>query len=342
MKPMEKILTVVIPTYNAEKYLPVSLGSFCIPEILDDIEVLVINDGSSDHSREMAEKYEREYPRTFRVITKENGGHGSGINCGIANASGKYFKVVDADDWVDSRAFINLVRWLKETDSDLVYSGFYWAYDRGEASVEQFEKKAEFSVPFPGVVYKKEYVFDEIAHMLYIKMHNMTIRTSILKEHAIHIDEHCFYVDTEYISYPIPYVETVSFLEDFVYMYRIGNEGQSVSMEKMQRNEQNFDKVLRSLLRFYDRLGKDIACSGPKLLYLENLLARIAAGKYKIMLSQKASEEKKRQMKAFDKKLKKRYPAIYHANINPAVKLLRKSGFGLYGIACVLTKRKYR
>lgn len=342
MKPMEKILTVVIPTYNAEKYLPVSLGSFCIPEILDDIEVLVINDGSSDHSREIAEEYEREYPQTFRVITKENGGHGSGINCGIANASGKYFKVVDADDWVDSRAFVNLVRWLKETDSDLVYSGFYWAYDRGEASVEQFEKKAEFSVPFSGVIYKKEYLFDEIAHMLYIKMHNMTIRTSILKEHAIHIDEHCFYVDTEYISYPIPFVETVSFLEDFVYMYRIGNEGQSVSMEKMQRNEQNFDKVLRSLLRFYDRLGKELPCSRPKITYLENLLARIAAGKYKIMLSQKASGEKKRQMKAFDQKLKNQYPAIYHANINPAVKLLRKSGFGLYGIACVLTKRKYR
>ena len=208
--------------------------------------------------------------------------------------------------------------------------------------MEQFEKKAEFLIPFSGVSYKKEYEFDAIAHKLYIKMHNMTIRTSILKEHAIHIDEHCFYVDTEYISYPIPYVKTISFLEDFVYMYRIGNEGQSVSMEKMQRNERNFDKVLHSLLRFYDRLGKEIPCSQPKIKYLENLLARIAAGKYKIMLSQKASGEKKKQMTAFDQKLKKQYPGIYSANINPAVKLLRKSRFGLYRIACIMTKRKYR
>lgn len=338
---MEKILTVVIPTYNAEKYLPVSLGSFCIPEILEDVEVLVINDGSTDRSEEAAQEFCRKYPGTFRVITKENGGHGSGINCGIANASGRYFKVVDADDWVDGAAFANLVKWLKKTDSDLVYSGFYWAYDRGEASVEDFEKKAEFPIPFEGVVYQKEYRFDEIAEKLYIKLHNMTIRTSILRDHGIHIDENCFYVDTEYISYPIPYVNTISFLEDFVYLYRIGSAGQSVSMEKMQQNEKNFDRVLASLLKFYDQLEKEIPCSKPKKKYLENLFARIAAGKYKIMLSQKASCEKKNQMREFDRKLREEYPAIYSSNINFAVTLLRRSGFILYPFACALAKKKY-
>ncbi len=336
---MEKILSVVVPAFNVEKYLPVNLSSFCIPEILEDIEVLVINDGSTDGTEDAARKYAEQYPQTFRVITKENGGHGSGINCGIRNASGRYFKVVDADDWVEQEAFVRLVSWLKETSSDLVYSGFYWAFDCGEENVDDFRRKAEFEEPFSGVVYKKEYEFDEIADRLYIKMHNLTIRTSILKENGIHIDEHCYYVDTEYISYPVPYVKTISFIEDFVYLYRIGNASQSVSMEKMQQNEKQYDRVLRSLFRFYRSLGKEVPCSAAKIQYLENLFARVAAGKYKIMLCQNVSGAKKRQMQSFDRMLKKKYSGIYEANINPGVTLLRKSRFMLYPAAAVLAKK---
>ena len=85
---MGKILTIVVPTYNAEKYLRDNLESFEIPELMQDIEVLIINDGSTDHSVDIAREYEARYPDTYRVITKENGGHGSGINCGVAQARG--------------------------------------------------------------------------------------------------------------------------------------------------------------------------------------------------------------------------------------------------------------
>ena len=103
---MEKILTVVVPTYNAEKYLRDNLESFEIPELMQDIEILIVNDGSTDHSLEIVREYAERYPDTYRVITKENGGHGSGINCGIECALGTYFKVVDADDWVGKEAFV--------------------------------------------------------------------------------------------------------------------------------------------------------------------------------------------------------------------------------------------
>ena len=73
---MEKILTVVVPTYNAEKYLRDNLESFEIPELMQDIEILIVNDGSTDHSLEIAREYAERYPDTYRVITKENGGHG--------------------------------------------------------------------------------------------------------------------------------------------------------------------------------------------------------------------------------------------------------------------------
>ena len=114
---MEKVLTVVVPAYNAETDIRDNLESFCIPGILEKIEILVVDDGSTDRTGEIAEKYAKWYPDSFRVIHKENGGHGSGINYGISHASGFYFKVVDADDWVNKEAFAKLVRVLEEQKS---------------------------------------------------------------------------------------------------------------------------------------------------------------------------------------------------------------------------------
>lgn len=338
----KKILTIVVPTYNAENYLHDNLESFELEEVLDDIEVLIINDGSTDNSLGIAEEYARRYPDTYKIITKENGGHGSGINCGIKHAEGIYYKVVDADDWVNADAFVHLVNFLKKSKSDIVYSGFFWVYDKGERCKVGFEKKAEFTKPFESVVYQKEYSFDDIAeNNLYIKMHNMTIKTSILQNYNIFIDEHCYYVDAEYITYPIPYVETISFIEDFVYYYRIGSTGQSVSIEKMQKNEENYNKVLNSLFHFYKQLDCDISCTEVKKIYIARVIARIVAGKIKIMLSFPVSKEMKKQLMMFDNNLKQDFPDIYHSNINNAVKLLRKTNYMLYGTASRLVQRKY-
>lgn len=109
---MEKILTVTIPSYNVEKYLRQTLDSFLAEEILEEIEVLIVDDGSKDGTAAIGKEYEKNYPGTFRVISKENGGHGSTINRGIQEAKGQYFKVVDGDDWVNTGDFIKLVKAL--------------------------------------------------------------------------------------------------------------------------------------------------------------------------------------------------------------------------------------
>lgn len=339
---MEKILTVVVPTYNAEKYLRDNLESFCIEELLPDLDILVINDGSTDASLEIAQEYTMRYPDTYRVITKENGGHGSGINWGIRYALGKYFKVVDADDWVEREAFVELIQALKREVADIVYSGFLWVFDEGQTSRGEFRKKAEFREPFVGVEYQKVYTFDEIANHLYIKMHNMTIRTELLRKNHRPIDEHCFYVDLEYIAYPIPYVYTICFLSGFVYMYRIGTAGQSISVAKLQKNKCHYDVVIQSLLEFYEMLGKKIDCVGEKKQYLAGIIARAVAGKYKIILSAPASIEKKRELETFDCLLLNKYPEIYRANRNKAVAVLRQSGYKLYWPACRLVKWRNR
>ena len=338
---LSKVLTIVVPAYNAEKYLKDNLDSFCIPELLSDFEVLVIDDGSTDHSANIAEEYVKRYPDTFKLITKKNGGHGSGINTGILNAAGKYFKVVDADDWVEKEPFMRLIQVLKNSDSDIIASGFYWVYDEGQKNKMEFTRKLEMKMPFAGVDYNKEYIFDEIADRVYIKMHHITIKTAILKEHKIKIDEHCYYVDAEYITYPIPYVETIRFVDAFVYMYRLGRQGQSVSIEKMQLNEKNYDKVIESLLTFYDRLEDEVICSEAKKKYIAGLIARIVAGKMKIMLSYPAINSRKLSMIDFDKYLRKNYPAIYYGNINIALSILRRTNYLLYGIASMLVRHKY-
>lgn len=339
---MGKILTVVVPTYNAEKYLRDNLESFCVEELLSDIDVLVINDGSTDKSLEIAQEYMIRYPDTYRVVTKENGGHGSGINWGIRYAVGKYFKVVDADDWVNRDAFKELVSTLKNNDSDIISSGFLWAFDMGQADKSMYRTKAERQEPFDGVVYGKEYCFNDIAENLYVKMHNMTIKTSILKDNGIFIDENCYYVDTEYIIYPVPYINTICFIKDYVYLYRIGRAGQSVGIDKMQRNEKNYDRVISSLLGFFSKLGKEISCTNEKKDYIAAIIARVVAGKMKIMLSFPATRSKKQELLKFDEQLKDFYPEVYTKNINKAVHLLRKSKFVFYYPASLLVRRKYR
>lgn len=326
----DKILTVVVPTYNAEKYLRDNLDAFIHEDILLDVEILIVNDGSSDTSLKIATEYVEQYPDSFNVITKKNGGHGSGINCGIQNATGKYFKVVDADDWIDTNALRKLLQSLKQMNSDVVYSSFLWVFDQGQEDKKLFRKKAEISHPFTGVRYGHNYDFDEIADHLYMKMHNITIKTDILREHHIHIDENCYYVDTEYITYPVPYIKTISFVNQFVYMYRIGRQGQSVGIDKMQQNEKNYDKVLQSLFGFYSQLQSEILCSNSKKRYIERIIARVVAGKIKIMLSFPASSEKRKELQLFEYNLKEKYPNIYNENINRAVIILRKSKYFMY------------
>lgn len=341
-KAMRKILTITVPTYNAERYLRDNLDSFCIPELLNDLEILIINDGSIDGSAAIAEEYVQRFPETYRVITKENGGHGSGINTGIRYATGKYFKVVDADDWVEKEAFIRLVQILKEKDSDIVSSGFYWVYDEGQKNKTEFLRKKEMKIPFKDVEYQKEYVFDEIADRIYIKMHNMTVKTEILKKHNIKVDEHCYYVDTEYITYPIPYVKTICFVEEFVYMYRLGRQGQSVSIEKMQYNEKNYDRVIASLVGFYNRLCDENTCSVEKRNYIARIIARVVAGKIKIMLSFPGNRQKKKELCDFDIGLKINCQDVYEKNINSAVGILRRSNYMTYNLMSFLVRIKYR
>jgi glycosyltransferase involved in cell wall biosynthesis len=254
-------------------------------------------------------------------VDKENGGHGSTINKGIQEAKGKYFKVVDADDWVLEQGMLELMNTLRKTDSDLVVSNFYWYHDKKQTT------SVEIKEPFNGVEYGKEYEFDSVCTDMYVKMHGMTLKTEILKK-IPKIDEHCYYVDVEYVLFPIPWIKTVTCIPDFVYMYRIGIPGQSMNINKMQKNQENFDRVLTTMFDFYQENYKKL--TREKLDYINKYLGRVVASRFKIFLSFPYSKAVKTEMKAFDEKVKKNYPEIYHAVKQKAVLMLRKSGYRLY------------
>lgn len=242
---MEKVLTVVIPSYNVGHYLPEVLPTYLDESVMQDIELLIVNDGSKDDTAGVAARFQEQYPQCIRVINKENGGHGSTINTGIANANGKYFKVVDGDDWVDTEAFKVLVTRLKALYCDAVVSPFVSVED-GTGKVLG---RTEYSEMMDGQTYSED-VLIQIAQKKKYAMHALTIRTEILRKIPA-ISEHCFYVDQEYIVYPLKYIHSVTYIDAPIYQYRIGSAGQSMAMANMIRNRHMHMRVLQNLVSFY-------------------------------------------------------------------------------------------
>lgn len=332
---MNKILTVVIPSYNVEQYLRGTLESFISDEIMSEIEIFVVNDGSKDRTPEIAEEYVKKYPQTFRLINKENGGHGSTINRGIEEASGKYFKVVDGDDWVNTEDFAELVRRLRSTEADYVITNYYKVNDRTK------EKKLE---DFPWFRENPVSTFNEAAHQSEIPMHALTIRTEILQKNKIRLDEHCFYVDNEYITFPVPYVNTVQYFHLAVYMYRLAVATQSVSVKGLQKHLPDHTKVTRRLIDFaveYEKSGGD----KDKAAYLNNQAATMVGNHAGIYASFPFSDKEiRRQFEEFDAEVKEKSRTIYKLSDSRSKMLhgLRKSGFKRYWLWTTLSKIRRR
>ena len=194
---MEKLLTIVVPAYNVEKYIKNCLDSFIDLSVLRSLEILIVDDGSTDSTASLAHTYEQKYPYSFKVLSKENGGHGSTINYAIPRATGKYFKVVDGDDWLDKSLLPQFVQLLKHTHSDVISNDFNLVDDRTKKITKR--RKAVSN----SYHYNREWGFAEAVMDPLITIHSMTIRTDVLQKNDIRVDEHCFYEDQEYILYTI-------------------------------------------------------------------------------------------------------------------------------------------
>ena len=331
-KEVDKILTITVPSYNVEKFLENTLKSFVDERVLSAIEVLIVDDGSKDNTAEIGRKYEEKYPDTFRIISKENGGHGSTINRGIQEARGKYFKVVDGDDWVDREGFAELVHRLKNCNIDYIFTNYYEVNDgTGELN----------AITFPGIEKEIEMPFEKIANETRISMHALIIKTSILKENHIRLDEHCFYVDVEYILYPIPYVNSVIYFDIFVYMYRLAQVNQSVSMLGYQKHLQNHIDVVLHILDYINEYKKSPDYDTKKDTYMARRIAEMVQTQADIFMSFPLSDKTiSKKFKDFDNTVKEKNLYVYKKSgeFSGMLRLLRKTGFKFYSLILRMSK----
>ena len=227
-----KILTVAIPCYNSEAYMRKAIESL-LPGG-EDIEILIIDDGSQkDNTLKIAKGYEKEYPGIVRAIHQENKGHGGAVNTGIQEASGIYFKVVDSDDWVDSKALLRVMKRLKlledrQTPVDMMLTNF--VYDKEGV---WHKNVMQFRHAFPQ---NRIISWDDMGHMKqtqYILMHNIIYRHDVLIKSGLRMPLHTFYVDNLFCFQPLPYCEKLYYMDVNFYHYLIGREDQSVNEKVM-------------------------------------------------------------------------------------------------------------
>ena len=316
---MGKIISISIAAYNVEKFLRDTLDSLVHPAIVDDIEVLVIDDGSKDCTAQIGREYQEKYPGSFYLISKPNGGYGSTINAAMDAATGKYFKTLDGDDWFDTEQFVDLVQALKRTDADLVVTPFTMVHE-GTNVKEIVQCKQEFG--------EKIVDFEQLPMQVYkgIRMHSIAYKTSLLQKNSIRIGEHCFYTDVEYIAFPMVHVNSVVFLQHNVYQYRIGLEGQSMSVTGFQKHYRDHLKVTHRMEQFYRACGEK-GLSPAKNAYLSCVLKDLVTMQYAIFLLVGT----KREFMDFDSNLKEKNPELYAAAAGKKILLLRKTNFALLG-----------
>lgn len=232
-----KLLSVAIPSYNSQDYL-----EHCVESLLsggEDVEIIIVDDGSKDRTAEIADNYEKKYPTIVKAVHQENGGHGEAVNTGIRHATGLYFKVVDSDDWVDEEAYQKILSKLRELSGgsqalDMMISNYVY-----EKEGVKNKKVMKYTGMLPE---NRIFGWDETKHFRkgqYILMHSVIYRTQLLRECGLKLPKHTFYVDNIFVYVPLPYVKNMYYLNVNFYRYFIGREDQSVNENVMiQRIDQ--------------------------------------------------------------------------------------------------------
>lgn len=236
---MDKILSVCVPSYNMEKYLRRNLDSFIASSCFEDLEVIVVNDGSNDATLQIASGYEEKFPNTITVIDKPNGHYGSCINAALKIAKGKYFRVVDADDWVNSESLRKFIEILKQTEADCFITRFS----------KFFETDGSLKLmPMTSPELNKVLEVDSIkVDPTFLHMHCITWNIDYLHSLDYSQTEGICYTDLEYACIPLMSARTVFFTDLELYQYCIGRNDQSVAPSVVNKNFSHFVEVYKKI-----------------------------------------------------------------------------------------------
>lgn len=321
---MCKTLTISVAAYNIEKYIHKMMQSLIDSNCMKDLEILIVDDGSKDNTAKIAKEYETMYPDTVKHVAKENGGHGSTINTGIKLAKGKYFRALDGDDWVNSDNLSGLISTLKEIDVDMIICDYDKCFSDGRIETQRFD----------GIQPMQIYPFnDAVKYITWMCYHTIVYRTEILQNNHIRLDENCFYVDTEYDLFPIPYIHTLYYYNHPVYCYRLGIDGQSVSPESRKKNISHCFAVAQSLLKLC--VEKSGSISEEQKEYIVYGAADHCIWYIRSLLLFPYSFVMQWKIRDFDNMIKEYSTEIYshmekHNADSRIIKALRKTGYYAY------------
>lgn len=246
----EKILTITVPCYNSQDYMEHSIQSL-LPGG-NDVEIIIVDDGSKDRTGEIADNLAKQYPDIVRVIHQENGGHGEAVNTGMRNATGHFFKVVDSDDSLSLKAYRRVLKFLKEVreeEKELDMLVCNYMYDK-QGVTHKKEIHYRNSLPINQFI-----TWDDAGNFKpghYILMHSVIYRTGLLRECGLELPKHTFYVDNLYVYEPLPYVKSLYYMDVCLYKYFIGRDDQSVNQKVMTSRVLQQLKVNEIMFRVYD------------------------------------------------------------------------------------------
>ena len=220
-----KYISFVVPCYNSQEYMEKCIDSLLIGK--EDVEIIIIDDGSTDNTGKIADKYQKKYPKIVKAIHQENGGHGEGINTGLKYATGKYFKVVDSDDWLDEKAYKKLLKEIKKIDTDLVVCNYVYTQTAHD-DIHRFKLTQ------------------------YPSLHSMMYKKSVLDKSNIDLPKQVFYEDNLFIYLPLVNTKTIYYLNLDLYRYYIGRADQSVQESQMIKRSHHQVLVTERVCTAYD------------------------------------------------------------------------------------------
>ena len=300
-----KLLSITVPCYNSQDYM-----RNCVESLLvggEDVEILIVDDGSVDATPQIADAYEAQYPTIVKAIHKQNGGHGSAVNTGIENATGVFFKVVDSDDWVKESSYREILDTLRNFVSegqqvDMLLSNFVY-----EKQGEKHKKVVQFRHALP----KNEiFTWNQVHHFSktqYILMHSIIYRTKLLRDCGLKLPEHTFYVDNIFAFYPLPYVKKMYYIDTNFYRYFIGRDDQSVNEKVMIGRVDQQIKVNKLMV---DYLTDTQITNRKTYNYMVKYLDIITTVS-SIMLIRARNEEAMEKKEALWKYIKEKNPRVF-------------------------------
>lgn len=242
-----KVLSLVVPAYNSERFLDKGIGSFLQEAVLEKLDIIIVNDGSMDTTAQVAEKYCRLHPGSIRLISQENKGHGGALNTGCAAAVGKYLKVIDADDWIETENLPEFIALLEKCQSDVVLTN----YNTIDISTGEVKKWRSFPETFGKPLTMAQIMDSWKSFDRALMFHGITYNTEFYHAKGISLSEHVFYEDHEFATFPCCHAESVTPYDIFIYDYRIGDQTQSVSDANQLKRISHTATVLERMIQEY-------------------------------------------------------------------------------------------